>query len=444
MNKGIPIKWVNYILAGIILLISVLLLVTAYKTSYSYKELHSTTEEYIEWQKNASNMMVGSDYLTDQVRYYVESGDRAYLDNYFEESHNTKRRDEALEFIRGLFDGTRAYEALLEAMSQSVSLMDREYYAMRLRIESLGLDAGDYPEELQNVTLSAEDSALSPDEKAVLSRSMVFDEYYHIKKDMISRNTQSCLSELVNQIESRQAEASSDLRNLLVNEQILIVVLIAIVFVIVFLTTFQVISPLVRAVPRIKDEKPLPIQGAFEFRFLAKTYNQMYEANKISKEKLAYEASHDQLTGLYNRSGFEKLLKGVDYNSTALMIADVDWFKNVNDTYGHDTGDVALKRVADTLFRNFRSDDYICRIGGDEFAVFILNTNQEHADMIRKKTEIINRELESETENCPALSLSFGVAFGNKQRGGIVFKNADIALYEAKESGRKNCKFFIN
>ena len=109
--------------------------------------------------------------------------------------------------------------------------------------------------------------------------------------------------------------------------------------------------------------------GSYEFRYLAKTYNKMYEAFKQSIENLNYEASHDSLTGVYNRAGYDVVKQSLDLKSTAVLIIDADNFKKINDMYGHLVGDQVLKKIEDALRAAFRSEDYICRVGGDEFWV---------------------------------------------------------------------------
>ena len=96
----------------------------------------------------------------------------------------------------------------------------------------------------------------------------------------------------------------------------------------------------------------------------------------ILKSRLAhldYKASHDELTGVLNRSGYELLLSGIDFDSTCMILFDVDNFKNINDTFGHEVGDRVLERLARILKKQFRSEDYVCRIGGDEFVVFMVS-----------------------------------------------------------------------
>ena len=80
---------------------------------------------------------------------------------------------------------------------------------------------------------------------------------------------------------------------------------------------------------------------------------------KKSIEHLNFKASHDELTGAYNRAGFDLLLSSLDLDSTYLMMLDVDNFKTINDTYGHETGDKVLKKLVQVLKKNFRSDDRI-------------------------------------------------------------------------------------
>ena len=91
-------------------------------------------------------------------------------------------------------------------------------------------------------------------------------------------------------------------------------------------------------------------------------------------------------------------------------IIDADNFKSINDTYGHAVGDIVLQRIADVVKKEFRSMDYICRIGGDEFAVIMVEVSKKHRDVIARKLTSINKELSLAKENTPAISLSMGVA----------------------------------
>lgn len=439
--RGVPIRTLNYVLAGVTLVISVLLLVAIYRTIVSYREMHHATEDYIGWQASANEMQLSSDYLTEQVRCFVETGQRQYLDNYFTEAEVTRRRDRALEELQEVFGGTEAYQMLEQAMAGSVELMQREYYAMHLAILARGYDMSQFPQAVRDVVLDPEDAALTRPEQEKLARAMVFDEQYHAAKTEISDNTRRCLARLVDMLEKNQMDASDRLQTMLTQEQILIFALIAIVLIVVLLTTLQVILPLLHAVPRIRADKPLDVKGASEFRFLAATYNQMYRANLENRKHLEYEASHDALTGLYNRLAFDEFMMELDFTDTALLILDADHFKNVNDSGGHELGDAVLRRLAKALQENFRAADLICRIGGDEFAVILRPGMPEHEAQFREKVERLNEVLSRPEGEIPGFTVSGGVAFSHGAKAGDLFRRADEALYHTKQHGRHGITF---
>lgn len=121
----------------------------------------------------------------------------------------------------------------------------------------------------------------------------------------------------------------------------------------------------------------------------------------------------------------------------------MDIFKSVNDTYGHAVGDEILKKVSRLLKDAFRSIDYVCRIGGDEFAVVMVDVTSNLQYTVEDKITSINKELAKVEENLPAISLSVGVAFSDRENPGEnIFKDADRALYYIKEHGKSGCGFY--
>ena len=108
---------------------------------------------------------------------------------------------------------------------------------------------------------------------------------------------------------------------------------------------------------------------------------------KIKQDEITYLSNHDFLTGLYNRRFFVekyKLLDQPKHYPLGIMMIDVNGLKIINDAFGHDTGDIALKKVSKILVKSFREQDFICRIGGDEFAVILPNINEEGFEEIKK------------------------------------------------------------
>lgn len=171
----------------------------------------------------------------------------------------------------------------------------------------------------------------------------------------------------------------------------------------------------------------------------------MYENNEAAQALIKHQAEHDALTDLLNRGSYDKLLKIYDQpgNHFALIMVDVDVFKSVNDTYGHEVGDKILKRVAKLLQTAFRSIDHVCRIGGDEFAIIMVDMTPNLAYTIEEKIDAVNKLLSEPEEGCPVVSLSVGVAFSDRKNpSDSIFKDADKALYKTKETGRNGCSFY--
>jgi diguanylate cyclase (GGDEF)-like protein/PAS domain S-box-containing protein len=161
-------------------------------------------------------------------------------------------------------------------------------------------------------------------------------------------------------------------------------------------------------------------------------------------EKLALT---DFLTNLYNRRYFmqrgSEAVKRVmrTKEPLALLMLDVDWFKKVNDTYGHGVGDLALQQVALVLKSSLREIDFLARIGGEEFAVLLPNTDQAEAAVLADRIRKLMQDTPFETNGQPiTITISLGAAVFEKGMVEIddLLRNADSALYQAKHRGR-NC-----
>lgn len=438
--SGISIRSLHLVMAVLVLLISVLLLFVTFKTRSSYYHMQESTEKYILCESEAYNLQMASDYLTEQVRCFVETGDRQYLDNYFEEARVTRRRDRALDNIKEIARDAEVYAKLEAAMKESVALMEREYRAMRMIITALDDDIMEYPEEIQRVELSEEEALLPPERLEALARRTVFDEVYHKSKATITNHVQECLAILTEGVDDHQKAATKALDTMLQYERTLIFISILATLFTLVLTTFLVISPLLRAVVYIRADEPIPIKGSNEFQFLAKTYNLMYEANQEKTERLTFEATHDKLTGLHNRRGYDFFYKNTNWDNSALLLFDVDKFKEINDHKGHAVGDEVLKRVAAILRGSFRSQDHVCRLGGDEFAVIMVHTGPGYSDMVKDKIRRINDILMRAEDDIPSIHLSCGVAYGcSRHDAEEIFHAADAALYSVKATGGCGC-----
>lgn len=440
-TEGISLRFVYKGLLVLAVIVSAFLLYATYHSSATYKKLSHATDDYIELQKAAYELMDASDYLTENVQRFTVAGNMKFLNAYFTEAFETQRREEAIEIMARNENSTEALAMLQKAMDESISLMDREYYAMKLVIEAKGYE--DYPEILRSVELSPADKALSSTEKMDLAQTMVLDDVYYDQKDLIRHDMRESLERLENKTHSAQIKTDAELESELQLVRILIILQTAGIMVMIWLTSKLGINPVLKAVENIREDSPIPVMGAIEFRYLARTYNKMYEVYKKSIAHLNYKASHDELTQAYNRSGYELIVSTIDLRSTYLLLFDADNFKTINDTYGHDTGDKMLKRIIEVLRRNFRSDDYICRIGGDEIVVLMVHMEQEQRKLLEFKVVQINEELAEAENGIPPISVSVGVVHGkNAENADELLKKADQMLYETKKRGKKGVTFY--
>lgn len=155
----------------------------------------------------------------------------------------------------------------------------------------------------------------------------------------------------------------------------------------------------------------------------------------------------DPLTELYNRRAFELALAGQrpDLGSLTLILLDIDHFKRVNDDYGHEAGDVALRRCANTLATVFRKKDVVARIGGEEFAVILPDTTLREAyEFAERARKAVENDAFEHGGNIVRLTISAGVC---QTVAGVtslsdITKKADVSLYMAKNKGRNRVEIF--
>lgn len=169
------------------------------------------------------------------------------------------------------------------------------------------------------------------------------------------------------------------------------------------------------------------------------------ESQVQKEQELRQQAEKDLLTGLYNKSTTELLIKNCLqkrdslHDFYALMIIDVDNFKNINDRFGHLYGDILLSSLADSLKHIFRSDDIIGRIGGDEFFVFLKRFHSMDL-LYAKASEICQRFCNTHSENGVSVQISASIGIAICPLHGddfdTLYKHTDIALYKAKANGK--------
>ena len=444
-SHGPKLRIVTAVLMTVAFLIAALLFICDARINASHEQMQEASNRYVSMTLAAKELEDSSDYLTDRVRCFTVTGDLQYLHDYFEEANTVRRRDSALEDLEALLAGSdsSAYSKLADALRLSNTLMEREYLAFRLMQASLGLNGSQLPDEVTSIVLSEADAILSPEAQKAKAESLVFNSVYMDFKNQIKNNVRLCTEDLIADTSEDLALSSARLRRLMTIQSVLIVALLLVVLGMVAFIVIEVRIPLSRMVRLMRDKQTIPPSGAEELRFVARTYNDIFNESLKQHQHLAYEATHDALTGVYNRSAYDMFIESADVDHIALLIVDVDDFKSVNDTYGHDGGDQVLKKVTSLLKHSFRSVDMICRIGGDEFAVIMTRANSSMSGLVVDKIARINAALQHPEDGTPPASISVGVAFADrKQPQGDLFKDADTALYYVKEAGRRGCKVY--
>lgn len=172
---------------------------------------------------------------------------------------------------------------------------------------------------------------------------------------------------------------------------------------------------------------------------------------KNAQLQLEQMAFYDTLTGLANRRLFRNRLEhvienlGRDSNSLGLILLDLDHFKHINDSLGHDSGDSLLVTIAKRLQDCVRASDTVARLGGDEFAIILPGIHSSHAiSQIAQKIlgTLKSQTIIKETDIRITASMGISLAPDDSDNAETLIKNADMALYRAKDQGRDNYQFF--
>lgn len=425
--------------------LSALCVILSFSGLRKYALLRSATQDYMAGETAAQKLQAGSDTLTRQARLAAATGEQTYIDAYFQEANVTRSRERALDELSSLRGDPEAIRPLQQALDASVELMQTEYYAMRL-VETAGhIPSSQWPEEIRAAVLTEEDASLSDERMMERAQTILIGPEYEDAKAEITADIAAALAMLTDSLVERQYHAAEVFTGIFRTMISCVVIFAVIMLLDCAIIRRGIVRPLLEYDESIRHGLISPIHGVEELQTLARTYNSIYQENEEREMLMKRQAEHDPLTELLNRGSFDRILSlyEKDQSSFALILADVDTFKSVNDTYGHMVGDLTLKKAASALKTAFRSVDYVCRIGGDEFAVIMVDMTPELYYTITDKIGEVNRQLAQPEDGLPAVSLSVGVAFSNQPDSGEnLFRCADSALYYTKAHGRRGCSLY--
>ncbi|MDD2698552.1 MAG: diguanylate cyclase [Arcobacteraceae bacterium] len=255
-------------------------------------------------------------------------------------------------------------------------------------------------------------------------------------KEFIDKKAEPLLVDLNKAVTQYQIEGEQDLQYIQLLETIVwILTLLTLLLEVIFI--FQPMSREIISLGILNDKTLENLENTVELRTL-----NLENAN----HKLEHLASHDPLTGLRNRLELEKYIeKAIEHNKQhgapyAVMMFDIDWFKSVNDTYGHDIGDKVLVEISNIINSSIRENDQAFRAGGEEFVVLLNRINFEDSIKVAQKIrELISKHLFQVDDNEFFKTVSCGLYHSTILNANTV-KNLlqliDTALYQSKTNGR--------
>ena len=440
-SGGVSIR----VIGAVAIAIAILLAFFAFSLAGYVADVRDTAvaseQRYVECSEAVDELQAASDFLTTQARMFVTTGRRDCMDAYLDEINVANRRGNAVKVLKSNFnEDHEASAALEEALKSSDKLAKNELSAMRLAAEYYGIT--DLPEKVANASISAYETASSSATKLDVAKELVLGTKYDEAKTTIKEEVNASAQALLEDLNSQLDNSNILVQNLLFQLRIAIALLLCIVMILVLVLLMYVLKPLDRYIKRIEVNGPLEADGSYELRYLANAYNAMYEDNSKRIEQLRALSERDPLTGISNRNGYDNFLAKHTRN-IALLLIDVDNFKEFNQVYGRDTGDAVLKKLADAMSTAFRSTDFPCRIESDLFAVIMTNMNAELRDAVTGKIDLVNSMLADDSDDLPLVTISVGAAFsaeGMNDRD--IYRAADVALRMVQQSGRNGIAFY--
>lgn len=421
--------------------------------------LYELEEERQACDKAIQQLMDGSDYLTTQVQQFVVQQDRVYMDNYWQEIHETRSRDKALEIILAIDITPQERRAAQGSKYESDLLMNGEIWAMRVVSECMGIPVEEMPPEVAALTLKPGESALPSRQKQSLAIDYVFGPSYSAAKDLIRGNVTNFRNEIANRYGAEAIAALNKTKKTSSSIALEVIVFILLIIAALFSFTRQVARPLVsfsHALRQYEQGQAITLRekGAREIRQFAAAFNRLYsqvEQNTKRLERLSY---YDYLTSVPNRASVTEYVEeaiAAGRHPLGLLIVDIDDFKRFNDVYGHALGDKVLQQVALAICSVLPEAAGISgRICGEEFLVVAERGDEASlAGVAETILERVRRISWQDVDLTSAVDFHITVSVGGMLWQGEpeasfvwLLSRADKALYQSKQQGKDRYTFW--
>ena len=442
-RHGIRLSRVNIVLLAVTVIGSIGMIIATNRLNSAYQQLIEETGKYINTQQDAGMIEEFSGSMLSESRSFLQTGDPAHVMAFYSQ----------MDVIRRQLDGSGTSETkgtaasdryLEEAVEAFRTLAEQDAYAMRLKAETLPVSLGSYPAEFAGTEIRPEDAALDAEQKLAKAQEILDRTDYSAIRSRLSDRVDASHRAASETVQQQMGVTTARIRQELLLLRTFGVVFLVIAVLAMLSNLLLIILPINRSVSNLDNREEIPEQGSFEMRNLARVYNEVLRDSTEKQEELEYSATHDALTGVYNRAAFDREYDRCRNDRIGIAIVDVDGFKHYNDVYGHDVGDHVLRRVTETIGSKFRKEDHISRIGGDEFVIIMKNTGSAQSEDIKLKIDEINEELVKERrKGMPPISVSVGAAFWDRENPGPdILKDADKALLQMKQNGKLGCRIY--
>ena len=442
-RHGIRLSRVNIVLLAVTVIGSIGMIIATNRLNSAYQQLIEETGKYINTQQDAGMIEEFSGSMLSESRSFLQTGDPAHVMAFYSQMDVIRRQldSSGTSETKGTAASDRYLEEAVEAFR---TLAEQDAYAMRLKAETLPVSLGSYPAEFAGTEIRPEDAALDAEQKLAKAQEILDRTDYSAIRSRLSDRVDASHRAASETVQQQMGVTTARIWQELLLLRTFGVVFLVIAVLAMLSNLLLIILPINRSVSNLDNREQIPEQGSFEMRNLARVYNEVLRDSTEKQEELEYSATHDALTGVYNRAAFDREYDRCRNDRIGIAIVDVDGFKHYNDVYGHDVGDHVLRRVTETIGSKFRKEDHISRIGGDEFVIIMKNTGSAQSEDIKLKIDEINEELVKERrKGMPPISVSVGAAFWDRENPGPdILKDADKALLQMKQNGKLGCRIY--
>ena len=442
-RHGIRLSRVNIVLLAVTVIGSIGMIIATNRLNSAYQQLIEETGKYINTQQDAGMIEEFSGSMLSESRSFLQTGDPAHVMAFYSQMDVIRRQldSSGTSETKGTAASDRYLEEAVEAFR---TLAEQDAYAMRLKAETLPVSLDSYPAEFAGTEIRPEDAALDAEQKLAKAQEILDRTDYSAIRSRLSDRVDASHRAASETVQQQMGVTTARIWQELLLLRTFGVVFLVIAVLAMLSNLLLIILPINRSVSNLDNREEIPEQGSFEMRNLARVYNEVLRDSTEKQEELEYSATHDALTGVYNRAAFDREYDRCRNDRIGIAIVDVDGFKHYNDVYGHDVGDHVLRRVTETIGSKFRKEDHISRIGGDEFVIIMKNTGSAQSEDIKLKIDEINEELVKERrKGMPPISVSVGAAFWDRENPGPdILKDADKALLQMKQNGKLGCRIY--